>query len=81
MNLITITLELEPNHAAALHQLCRKMGHTDALQYLQPQVSREIRQDQAYDIVHGCAALERALERAHVNYWPWIDTGRAEAIR
>jgi hypothetical protein len=41
MTTIKITLELEPNHAAALHQLCRK------------------------------------LEEAHVNYWPWIDTGKA----
>lgn len=77
MSSVKITLELEPNHAAALHQLCRKMGHTDALQFLQPHISREIRSDQAYDMVHGCAVLERALEEARVNYWPWIETGRA----
>lgn len=78
MRLVKITVELEPNHAAALHQLCRKLGHTDALQFLQPHVPREIRIDQAYDLVHGCAVLERALSGAQVNYWPWIETGRAE---
>lgn len=74
---IRITVELEPNHAAALKQLCRKLGHTDALQFLQPHVAREIRSDQAYDMVHGCAVLEQALEQAEVSHWPWIDTGRA----
>lgn len=77
MSTVKITIELEPNHAAALHQLCRKIGHTDALQFLQPHINREIRSDQAYDIVHGCAMLEQALEQAGVNYWPWIETGRA----
>ncbi len=80
MSLVKIALELQPNHAAALHQLCRKMGYTNALQFLQPHVSREIRSDQAYDIVHGCAALERALEEAHVNYWPWIETWTAAGV-
>lgn len=72
-----ITLELTPNQAAALHQVCRKMGHTDALQFLQPHIAREIRSDQAYDIVHACAELQEALEFARVNYWPWIETGQA----
>lgn len=75
--MVKITLELEPNHAAALHQLCRKMGHTDALQFLQPHIPREIRSDQAYDMVHACSRLQEALEEQHVNYWPWIETGRA----
>lgn len=77
MKPVRLTLELEADQAAALHQLCRKIGHTDALQYLYPHVNREIRSDQAYDMVHACARLEQALQEAGVNYWPWIETGSA----
>lgn len=74
---VKITLELEPNHAAALHQVSRKMGHIDAMRFLQPHLGRELRSDQAYDIVHACAVLEQALADAGVNYWPWIESGQA----
>lgn len=75
--MIKISLELTDNQAAALHQLCRKIGHVDAMRYLQPHLSRELRSEQAYDIVHGCSALQDALEELHVNYWPWIESGCA----
>lgn len=74
---VKITLELEPNQAAALHQVCRKMGHVDAMRFLQPHLGRELRSDQAYDIVHGFSKLQDALEDAGVNYWPWIESGKA----
>lgn len=77
--MITITVELPPNHAAALKRLCEKFTHSDAARYLYPHVAREIRSDQAYDMVHATARLEKALEEAGVSGFPWIEAGQAEA--
>lgn len=70
---ITLTLELEPNAAAALHRLCEKFGHRDALAFLYPHVSRETRSAQAYDMVGTCGVVQKALEDAGVGHWPWIE--------
>lgn len=75
-NHVTITVTLEPAQAAALHRLCDKIGHGDALAYTYPHVSREIRSDQAYEVLAACGAVQRALEDEGVRNWPWIETGR-----
>lgn len=76
MATITITVTLEPAEACALHRLCDKIGHSDAMAYLYPHIPRDVRSDQAYEMVHACAAVQTALEEAHVRHWPWIETGR-----
>ena len=74
---ITVTLELEPNDAAALARLCEKFTHSDAAAYLYPHIAAAIRDDQAYQMVHATAVVAKALEDAGVRGWPWVDTGNA----
>lgn len=74
---VAITLELEPGEAAAIHRLCAKLGHDEALRYLYGHVPKPVRDDQAYEMVHACAAVQAALEEQHVGHFPWIETGRA----
>jgi hypothetical protein len=76
--MVKITLELEPNHAAALARLCEKFTHSDAQAYLYGHLSKEIRSDQAYDMVHATAVVSKALEDANVRGWPWVETGNAQ---
>jgi hypothetical protein len=73
--MIRITLELDPVEAAALHRLCDKLGHSDAMHYLYPHVNQEVRSRQAYQMVHAAAAVQNALEDTGINHWPWIETG------
>lgn len=74
---ITITIELEPNDAAALARLCEKFAHSDAAAYLYPHIAAAIRDDQAYQMLHATAVVAEALEDAGVRGWPWVDTGNA----
>lgn len=70
-------IELTANQAAALHRLCDKLTHSDAQNYLYGHISKELRSDQAYDMVRAAAGLQKALEEANVRGWPWVETGRA----
>lgn len=72
----TITLTLDTAQACALHRLCDKIGHSDAMAYLYPHIPAETRTAQAYEMLDACAAVQRALEDAGVGHWPWIETGR-----
>ena len=74
---VRITVALADVEAAALRRLCSKFTHSDAQQYLYPHVAREIRSDQAYDMVRATARVGVALEDANVSAWPWIEV-RAE---
>lgn len=75
---VTITVELEPNEAAALARLCEKFHWEDANQYLYAHVSRDIRDAQSYQMVHALAEVAKALLAAEVRGWPWVETGSAE---
>ncbi|HZT04536.1 MAG TPA: hypothetical protein VFA39_19970 [Steroidobacteraceae bacterium] len=75
---VTITVTLTPAEAAGLKRLCDKVGHDDAMQYLYPHIPLGIRNDQAYDIVHGAARVCEALGEAGVSDWPWIESGTVE---
>jgi hypothetical protein len=87
---ITITVEgrtadpavtiLEPHQAAALARLCEKFGHSAARPYLYPHVAADIRDDQAYHMVHATSLLSDALTLAGVRGWPWIETGAGRAV-
>lgn len=75
---VTITVTLEPAQAAALHRLCDKIGHDDAMRYTYPHVQHALRSDQAYEILGACGTVQRALEDEGVRNWPWIETGRVQ---
>jgi hypothetical protein len=72
---VTITVELEPHEAAALFRLCDKFAHSDAKQYLYPHSPKQLRDDQAYHMVHATSHVHTALTRAGVSAWPWVETG------
>lgn len=74
--MIKVTVELEPEQAAALLRLCNKITHSDGLAYLYPHIPLGRRNDQAYDMMHGTAKLAEALCDANVSEFPWIETGR-----
>jgi hypothetical protein len=78
MKTITITLKLEPVHAAALARLCEKFTYEHAAAYLYPHIAAAIRDDQAYQMVGATAVVSKALEDAGVRGFPWIDTGTAK---
>jgi len=73
-HVLQISVELWPAEAAALMRLCEKLGHSDAVAYLYPHVAKEIRREQAYQMVRAAARLHKALEEAAVHTWPWIET-------
>ena len=76
---IKIILELDPDEAAALARLCDKFNWSHADRYLYGHVSKEVRSEQAYQMVHALAAVEKALLEAGVGGWPWLETGSADA--
>lgn len=75
--MITLTLELTADAAAALKRFAEKVTFEEAAAVLYPHVKAEIRSDQASQIISAFAQLDTALADAHVSSWPWIDTGRA----
>lgn len=77
MTAVTITLELEPEAAAALKRFVEKVGWSEAMAVLYPHVKADLRSDQAHQIVWAVGRLERALDEAGVCSWPWIETGRS----
>jgi hypothetical protein len=73
--LLTLTLELTANQAAALKRFADKVSYTGATSVLYPHISACVRAEQAADILSAFAQLEQALAHSHVSAWPWIDTG------
>ena len=75
---ILLNIELTANEAAALARLCEKFAYSDAASYLYPHIAKEIREEQAYQMVHATSAVAAALADAGVRGWPWVDTGNAQ---
>jgi hypothetical protein len=71
---LRLVIEVSPTEAAALKRLADKFGHTDAQAYLYAHLPKELRSDQAYDMVRAMAAVEKALEEADVAAWPWVES-------
>ena len=76
MSTVTLTVELKPQEAAALARLCDKFTHSHAAQFLYPHVDANIRRDQADHMADATGVLEKALGKAGVNAWPWIECGQ-----
>lgn len=75
MSDIRITVALSPAQAAGLKRFIEKVAHSDALAVLYPHRPRQLRDDQAYQIIYAFSAIERALDDAGVTSWPWVETG------
>lgn len=76
VNIVRITLELEPGQAAGLRRFAEKVTHQDAVMVLYPHVAKEIRSEQAYSIMAAFSVVHDALDDAGVATFPWIETGR-----
>lgn len=76
--MVTVTVTLEANEAAALKRLCDKITHSDAMKYLYPHLAKEVRNEQAYHIINATSELCEALCDAGVSDFPWINSGRSE---
>jgi hypothetical protein len=74
---VRITFELHPENAAGLKRFAEKVSHADAMAVLYPHVERDIRDNQAYQIIEAFGVLEKALAEANVASWPWIETGKS----
>lgn len=74
--MITVTLELSPECAAGLKRFADKVTYSDAKRILYPHVKQEIRDEQAYAIIDAFSTVEKALAKAGVRDWPWIETGQ-----
>ena len=70
-----ITLDLTETQAAALKRFAEKTGYAEAMAVLYPHVDREIRGNQAHEILIALARIDEALADLHVHSWPWIETG------
>ena len=75
--IVRVTLELTPDAAAAMKRFAEKISFEQALSVLYPHLSRELRSDQASQIIAAFCTLDTALAAANVSSWPWIDTGKA----
>jgi hypothetical protein len=71
-----LTLNLTDTQAAALKRFAEKVSLDQTASVLYPHLSKELRADQAYEILYAFAALDDALGNANVHSWPWIETGR-----
>lgn len=75
-DIVKITLELEPCQAAGLLRFADKVYHADAMAVLYTHVSKDIRDEQASQIMAAFSSLDRALQKAGIASWPWIETGQ-----
>lgn len=73
---VEVTLSLSPEAAAGLKRFADKVTHSDALAVLYPHVKRDIRDEQAYQIMDAFAEVTKRLADAAVRDWPWIETGQ-----
>ena len=74
---IKITVELEPHEAAALARLCEKFSHDHADRYLYGHVDVNTRREQRDHMVGATCVVEKALLKAGVRGWPWVECGAA----
>jgi hypothetical protein len=73
---VTITLNLDPACAAGLKRFADKVRHPDAMAVLYPHVAKDVRCEQAYQIIQAFEVITRALADADVRDWPWIESGK-----
>jgi hypothetical protein len=73
---VTLYVELTPGEAAGLKRLADKTGWSEAMAVLYPHLDKEIRSDQAREILRALAHVHEALETMNVSSFPWIDCGR-----
>ena len=71
-----LTLDLTDTQAAALKRFAEKTSYSEAMAVLYPHVGREIRGNQAHDILIALARVDEALADLKVRSWPWIETGQ-----
>lgn len=67
-----ILVTLSVDQARALHWFARHLGFDDAFASTPPHLSKEIRDERAYGIVHAAAALEEQLMEAQMHGDPWM---------
>jgi hypothetical protein len=67
---------LTPGEAAGLKRLADKTGLSEAMAILYPHIDKEIKGDQAREILRALANIHKALETMNVSSFPWIDCGR-----
>lgn len=80
MSSIQLTVELDADQAAALFRLCDKFSHSDAQQYLYPHLPKDLRSEQASQMMSATYRVLAALKDAGIeSAWPWIDTGITDA--
>lgn len=75
---VFLVVELSPDEAAGLKRFADKVTHASAMEVLYPHVKRDIRDEQAYNIMNAFRSIEKALQTQHVRDWPWIETGSAK---
>jgi len=73
---VTITVELTPVQAAALLRYCDKSTYDMACAVLYAHKPKDLREEQASEILDGLRQVERALQEAKVRSWPWVETGQ-----
>lgn len=74
---VRITVELDPEEAAALARLCEKFHHFHADQFLYPHVDEAIRRLQRDHMLGATCVVEKALLKVGVRGWPWVESGQA----
>jgi hypothetical protein len=74
---ITLRVDLTPGEAAGLKRLADKTGWSEAMAVLYPHVHKEVRGDQAREILRALAHIHEALQTMNVSSFPWINCGRA----
>ena len=73
---ITLRVDLTLGEAAGLKRLADKTGWSEAMAVLYPHVDKDVRGDQAREILRALAHIHEALETVNVFSFPWIDCGR-----
>lgn len=73
---VELRLTLTPEQAAGLKRFADKVTHSDAMAVLYPHVQREIRDEQAYQIIDAFNEITKRLADAAVRDWPWIESGQ-----
>jgi hypothetical protein len=76
---IILRVDLTPGEAAGLKRLADKTGWSEAMAVLYPHIDREVRGDQAREILGALAKVHEALENVNVSSFPWIGCGRTGA--
>lgn len=71
----TVKLSLTPKQAQAIHWLARHFTFEDALQSVPPHLSKDVRTERAYNIVHAVCALEEGIAKAGEHGDRWMYSG------